>query len=110
MNFLHLLGLLVFSEIAVAVGDILAKRWADGSLPYATVVPVLFCYLLVSATWLFVLKLSGNNLGRASLMWVGTGVAVPVLVGRFMFHETMTATTWLGAIFCTAGMILAAIK
>ena len=107
---LAVIAVLLLSEAVVVAGDMAAKRWADGRMWSWNLLLAMLAYVAVSAAWLVVLKLHGGSLGRAAVVWASTGVITPVLLGRFMFSEPMTAQSWVGTALCAAGLMLHALK
>lgn len=107
---LVLVLVLVASEGIVVFGDIAAKRWAAGRAVSLDLALALLAYVAVSAAWLVVLRLHGGSLGRAAVVWASTGVVTPVLLGRFMFAESMPPQCWVGVALCAVGLVLASWK
>ncbi len=110
IRLLCVLAVLIASEAIVIFGDIAAKRWATGPTLSWRLALALLAYLLVSAGWLAVLKLHGGSLGRAAVVWASTGVVTPVLLGRFMFAESLPPQGWVGVALCAVGLVLTSWK
>lgn len=106
MSWPAIVALLISTEIIVAIGDVAAKRWALGSLVSLAGCLALVCYVAVSMGWLVLLRCNGAQLGRSATLWAGTGVMIPVLVGRFYFGEPVSWSGWLGLVLTSAGLVL----
>ena len=101
--------LALVADVIVALGDIAAKRWTQGAgTVYAAL--AMGSYVAVSAAWLGVLNATAGQLGRAAVLWAATGALVPVLLGRFVFHEPTPWNLWAGLACCGIGGALIAWK
>lgn len=102
------LAILAASEVAVVVGDVLAKRWVLGA-GLASAALALGLYQGCAVAWLAILKIHGD-LAKATMFWVSGSTIGAVLIGRFWFQERLSPLNWAGILMCMAGAALAAHK
>ncbi len=98
---------MLLSDIILAYGDIVSKRWLiEKDIRWALV--GWLCCSAVFAFWLVVLKSIGE-LGRATSIWTSTGAVTGVLIGHFYFHEPLVLKHKIGIVFGILGGIIVAL-
>jgi multidrug transporter EmrE-like cation transporter len=108
MNAILYLTLCLLADGAVAVADVLAKRWVLGEgLKYLFLAFGL--YMIATASWLTFFRFNGD-LGRSTVIWCASGIVVSIIIGVFYFNETLTILNKIGVVFCLTGVVFVAIK
>lgn len=93
MKWILPLSLLVAFEF---IADILAKEWSIKS-GVILAAAALLAYLIANSFWLFALK-NGSGLARGAVLFSIASGVIAVLLGLFLFKETVTRIQLIGLI------------
>ena len=101
---LILLGWVFLYCAPYALGEYTSKLFANNpSLKLA--LWALFIYVVCNTFWLLSL-LSRNSISTMGAMMAAGAAIVSVMVGKFAFHEVITATSWVGIAFALVAIVL----
>lgn len=101
MKWLLPISLLIVFE---AIADILAKYWQiHRGLLFAVL--SLLGYVIANTFWLFALK-NGSGLGRGAMIFSVASAAIAIVIGIFLYHETVTTKQVIGILFGLVSIIL----
>lgn len=96
------------SDIVVAYGDFLSKRWTQGhGLRFFFAAYAL--YVAAVGGWFALIKVNGD-VGRSGMIWCTGGILASLLIGAICFGESLTLVNKLGIGFGLVGVVLTAIK
>lgn len=96
---------LILSACFYAGGEYFSKLWAINPSVSISLVVVLF-YSIAALTWLPAL-LHHNEITVMSASWLLLATASTIIIGCFIFHETLTSLHWFGVgLACTAMVLL----
>lgn len=108
MNYFFYIGLCLLADGAVALADVLAKKWVLG-LGWSYLFSAYLLYMMSTASWFAFLKFN-YDLGRSTVIWCASGIVVSMLIGVFCFNETLTIVNKVGVGLALAGVVLTAIR
>lgn len=95
-----LLLLIVFEGLA----DVLAKEWSLYGKPIRWI-GAIGAYVIANAFWLFALK-QGSGLTRGALIFSVGSAILAVIIGLFLYKETLTKPELAGVIVGIVALIL----
>lgn len=101
--FLYIL-LCLGSDIIVAYGDYLSKKWTQG-FGLKFFFSAYLMYMIAVGGWFGLIKVNGD-VGRSTLIWCAGGIAMSMLIGFVVFGETLTFYNKLGMVLSLAGVVL----
>lgn len=99
------LALYLIPAGALAVmGDILARKWADGR----SVVHIVGAAVLYAAVYPFWFLMLGRarELGKVGPMWAAGMMTATVVAGCAFFGETFTVDRFVGIMMCVCGIVM----
>lgn len=87
---------LFLGMICFGVGEYVSKLYANVPKFYFASIAVI-AYAGGTIAWLGMMR-ANNNLALMSIIWVVSSGIMAVLLGVFVFKESLTVTQWIGAI------------
>ena len=98
------LAWLVLSALFFAGGEYLSKTWATQPSINKTIFVVL-CYALGTLTWLPAM-LHKNQLAVMGTIWLLLATIATIVIGVFVFHESLNTLNWIGIILAIFALFL----
>lgn len=96
---------LILSAFFYAGGEYFSKLWAMNPT-VGTSLQVVICYSMAALTWLPALQ-DKNEITIMGASWLLLATFVTVIIGFFVFNESLTFVHWLGVgLACTAMVLL----
>lgn len=94
---------LIISALFNASGDYFSKFWANKP-SVVLIIAVMLSYVLSSITWLPAL-LHKNHISTMGTLWFLFATVAVVIIGIFVFKETLTINHWIGLMFALAAFV-----